>query len=286
MDFILNEAEVETDSLKIDLDDEDEMECDNAPLSEDEYIEEDPSFYRTFDNREEFANFENQITDPVKSSERSEKNYYGEVDLPELYAPEYRKKVEFHSFSNDKERALNFKKSLQCFIPEQENQFFYAVVYRLMYHKIKDSPISNISIDDAEKTLWREFYFELQKIKSDVMLDYTFFGFFDWCRIMNRVLAEFGFFFKFYERRNKFRYQLKQKLKSKNEMTTELSACVIQKFNGYDLLRNNLQYNEKTNLVPIDIVYEPTLDVSKPILFFRTRNLYCRPDILWKISWK
>ena len=153
MDFILNEAEVETDSLKIDLDDEDEMECDNAPLSEDEYIEEDPSFYRTFDNREEFANFENQIKDPVKSSERSEKNYYGEVDLPELYAPEYRKKVEFHSFSNDKERALNFKKSLRCFIPEQENQFFYAVVYGLMYHKIKDSPISNISIDDAEKTL-------------------------------------------------------------------------------------------------------------------------------------
>ena len=122
-------------------------------MSEDEYIEEDPSFYRTFDNREEFANFENQIKDPVKSSERSEKNYYGEVDLPELYAPKYRKKVEFHSFSNDKERALNFKKSLRCFIPEQENQFFYAVVYGLMYHKIKDSPISNISIDDAEKTL-------------------------------------------------------------------------------------------------------------------------------------
>ena len=113
------------------------------------------------------------------------------------------------------------------------------------------------------------------------MLDYTFFGFFDRCRILNRVLAEFGFFKKFYERRNKFRYQLKQKLKSKNEMRTELSACVIQKFNGYDLLRSNLQYNEETNLVPIDITYEPTLDVSKPILcFFRTRNLYCIPNIL------
>ena len=64
-------------------------------------------------------------------------------------------------------------------------------------------------------------------------------------------------------------------------MRTELSACIIQKFNGYDLLRSNLQYNEETNLVPIDITYEPTLDVSKPILcFFRTRNLYCIPNIL------
>ena len=67
-----------------------------------------------------------------------------------------------------------------------------------MYHKIKGAtPISNISIDDAEKTLGREFYFELQKIKPDVMLDYTVFGFFNRCRIMNRVLAEFGFFKNF-----------------------------------------------------------------------------------------
>ena len=70
-------------------------------------------------------------------------------------------------------------------------------------------------------------------------------------------------------------------------MKTELSGCVIQELNGYDLLRNNLQYNGKTELVPIDIVYEPRLDVSKSILcFFRTRSLYCTPDILWKISWR
>ena len=55
-------------------------------------------------------------------------------------------------------------------------------------------------------------------------------------------------------------------------MKTELSACVIQKFNGYDLLRNSLQRSEKTELVAIDIVYEPTLDVITPILcFFATQ---------------
>ena len=71
MDFILNEADIDTDSLKFDSD-EDEMECDNALLSEDEdlldddsYYEEDieqsPSFYRTFDNGEEFLKFGNQL---------------------------------------------------------------------------------------------------------------------------------------------------------------------------------------------------------------------------------
>lgn len=77
---------------------------------------------------------------------------------------------------------------------------------------------------------------------------------------MNNVLAEFGYFLRFYERRNKFRYQLRQKLRTKNEMRAELPACGIQKFNGYDLLRPNLKYLEKKNLLPIDIFYEATLN--------------------------
>ena len=51
-------------------------------------------------------------------------------------------------------------------------------------------------------------------------------------------------------------------------MKTELSACVIQKFNGYDLLKNTLQRSQKRDLVPIDIVYELSLDVNKAILCF------------------
>ena len=85
---------------------------------------------------------------------------------------------------------------------------------------------------------------------------------------MNKVLAKFGYFFRFYERRNKFRYQLRQKLRAKNEMEAELSACVIQEFNGYELLRSNLKYSEKKNLLPIDIVYQPTLNTEKPIECF------------------
>ena len=53
------------------------------------------------------------------------------------------------------------------------------------------------------------------------------------------------FFLRFYERKNKFRYQLKQNLKEKNKTKRELSSCVIQKSNGYELLRNNLNFSEK-----------------------------------------
>ena len=76
------------------------------------------------------------------------------------------------------------------------------------------------------------------------------------------------FFLRFYDRRNKFRYQLKQNLKEKNKMKRELCSCVIQKFNGYELLRYNLNSFEKKDSIPIDIIYEPTLDENKKIEWF------------------
>ena len=46
-------------------------------------------------------------------------------------------------------------------------------------------------------------------------------------------------------------------------MKRELSSCIVQKFNGYELLRNNLNSFEKKDFIPLDIVYEPTLDENK-----------------------
>ena len=57
-------------------------------------------------------------------------------------------------------------------------------------------------------------------------------------------------------------------MKEKNKMKRELSSCVIQKFNGYELLRNNLNSSEKKDFIPIDIIYEPTLDENKKIECF------------------
>ena len=55
-------------------------------------------------------------------------------------------------------------------------------------------------------------------------------------------------------------------------MKTEFSACMIQIFNGYDLLRNTLQRSQKRDFVAIDIVYEPSLDDNKPYAKFLNRE--------------
>ena len=41
-------------------------------------------------------------------------------------------------------------------------------------------------------------------------------------------------------------------------MCAEISSCAQQKFNGYDFLRAELRHYEQKNLVPLDIVYDPS----------------------------
>ena len=143
-----------------------------------------------------------------------------------------------------------------------------------MSQKTEERP----NFDQIKEILGQDFYLALKEIEADVMLDHTIFGFFDRRSAINEIMAKLGYFLKFYERRNKFRYQLRQKLKSKNEMRAELSACVIQKFNGYDLLRASLKYSEKKDLLPIDIVYELTLNTEKPIKCFFASEIHLAFD--------
>ena len=138
-------------------------------------------------------------------------------------------------------------------------------IYGLFFDKLDGA---NVKLENAKETLGDIFFNKLMQIEPAVMLDHSIFGYLQRCSLINEILSEHNYFLRFYERRNKFRYQLRQKLKTKNEMRKELSACAIQKFNGYELLRNHLNNGERQDFIPIDIVYEPTLDTTKPIFCF------------------
>ena len=119
---------------------------------------------------------------------------------------------------------------------------FYAVVYGLMYCKLNGQ---DVLLENAKETLGNQFFIELKKIEKSTMLDHSILVFFDQCKLLNDALCECSFFLRFYERRNKFKYQLRGKLKEKNRMKRELSTCFMQKFNGYELLRNHLNSKER-----------------------------------------
>ena len=151
--------------------------------------------------------------------------YYGLDDLPELFDPENREEVEFDVSEKNESKATNFKKSLLQF-ENVDNPFYCSVIYGLLYNKLNE--IFNIKLSDTEKLLGINLFTDLKKIEKKTMLNHSIFGYFDQCQLINET-SEYRFFFRFYERRNKFWCQFKQNLKEKNKMKRELSSCVIQK---------------------------------------------------------
>ena len=153
-------------------------------------------------------------------------------------------------------QVLNFKEDV-------ENKFFYAVIYGISHIKLNGM---NITFENIKETLGERLFLSLKCIEQQTKLDHTLFGYFERCQ----KISEFGYFLRFYEQRNKFRRLVKRKLKEKNENIKELSACVVRKFNGYETLRSHLNQQEKKDFIPVDVVYEPTLDDTSDIECFFT----------------
>ena len=57
---------------------------------------------------------------------------------------------------------------------------------------------------------------------------------------INEVISKHGFFIRFFEQRNIHRYLIKKKVQGKNKMTRNLPSFVLEKFNGYETIRNDL----------------------------------------------
>ena len=192
MDFINREAECSNRSDSSDCyssNDEDNNDLAGF-ITDDQDQKESLDFYR-----DEHI-FENQVR-PIEN-----------FDDPQPYLYSGSSMDDIHSFSDDKFRAEEFKKSLQCFpakMQEEPNLFFSAVIFGIYYLNAKESPAADLLT--AIRSINPDKFSELKKIKHNIMLDYTVFGYLDKCLLLNDVLARhFGCFLRFYERRNKFRY--------------------------------------------------------------------------------
>ena len=81
--------------------------------------------------------------------------------------------------------------------------------------------------EDARKVTGDELYFDLTDIEPETLLDKTLFGFFNRSLATNKVLSKHGFFLKFFERCNVYRFLIKRKYKEKMRLPEIcLLACL------------------------------------------------------------
>ena len=73
--------------------------------------------------------------------------------------------------------------------------------------------------DDAQKVLGNKLYFDLVEVEPETLVYKSLLGFFDTCYAINQVLAKHGYFLKFFERCNVYRFLIKKEYKEKMRLT-------------------------------------------------------------------
>ena len=172
--------------------------------------------------------------------------------------------------------SINFQnlKDLSKTLKEgTDNPFFDATIFGLVTYLTEGEKENDWG--KIQETIGNDFYNDLLEIKDDIKLDRSIFGFFDRCFRANQVLAKHNFFLKFFERRDDFRFQIKKKVEGKNQVTRNLSSCVLEKFNGYEIIKHQLARKEKKGFSAIEVVYESIYDGKIPLPFFHQSNPSC-----------
>lgn len=75
-----------------------------------------------------------------------------------------------------------------------------------------------------------------------------------------------------YKRREKFKYLVKKRVHRQNKVIRGLLVCIIQKFNGYDVIKKSLEKKEKKDFEPLNIVYELVMDNSRIKCFYTDKS--------------
>ena len=140
-----------------------------------------------------------------------------------------------------------------------------------MYYRCGSEQIVQEKIIEV---LGENLFNDLKAVEEEIKLDRTLFGYFDRCFKLNEVLAKHNYFLKFFERRDTYRFLIKKKVQGKNEVIRNLSSSVLEKFNGYEMIRNNLRSEERAELIPINVVYEPIYDETVPVPCYFTNEIH------------
>ena len=77
-----------------------------------------------------------------------------------------------------------------------------------------------------------------------------------------------------YEIRNKFRYLIHKPPTGKSQIVRNLSSSVIQKYNGYQVVKIETKYDIKQLFEPIDIVYSPVQNFTDTIDCYFTQKIH------------
>ena len=260
-DFIefeaLDEGEVMNECERVE---EEEMETDRDFIDDANYDESVADYY-AFENVT--RTYEEALSDALEGFDYDQG--------PENYCEEPTD-MEIDDFDQSKGRIAKLKSSLvNPQGADNPDSFFYSILYALRYRLTnKDEPC----IDDAElgSDVKTEIFDEVNLLRDRLRLDLELMNFENQCFQINRILMKNNFFLRVFELKDKFRYLIKQDSKKQN-VIRDLSSCIIEKFNGFNIVRLELDKELRREMSPVDILYKPVKKHTDNIEGFFSREI-------------
>ena len=260
-EFLLTEA-IDVDAL----DDNDNEGNTNAPtVSDDEFIDDQPQnenndFYPYFTNVS--RSYDDAMQDFENVDDLEARNYFDSDEEEE----------EINEFSNFQAKIKLFKESLiNPHGLENLDSFFYSILYAIRHKLIGKTDC--IDEEDLKEDVGLALFHDLFEIKSLLRLDLDVLNFENQCFKINTILTKYNMFLRVFELKDKFRYLFKQNSEQKR-IVNEVSSCVIERFNGFTLVRLEFDNEIRRDFTPVDIIYKPVKKENEILNCFFTDKLH------------
>ena len=209
-----------------------------------------------------FHMFHNQTTDTSKIMEQKlrEEESASKLLEPNNYITENEIEEIANEIYDETDDFLKSKTKLLSILLNPINQtgekdtFYLTLLHAIRYAKSNKNDLC--LEEDMGKEIEINLYSEINSIKDKCILDLNLNHFEEMCYNLNDILLKENMFLRIYEIKDKFRYLFHENKDSKNCLRS-LSSCIKEKFNGFGRAELKLSTKEKTDLIPINILYKP-----------------------------
>ena len=260
-DFLEREA-IDIDLISNQSEDEGEN---NPTVSDSEFIDDSPQDceYPYFTNVT--RTYDDAMPGNIENLEDLDARHYFDSDDEE---------EELHEFPNFKAKVKLFRESLIC--PhglENPDSFFYSILYAIR-HKFTEKVDFLEDEDSLKQDVGLALSHDLFEIKSLLRLDgEDKLNFENQCFQVNTILSRHNMFLRVFELKDKFRYIIKQNSEQKR-IVKEVSACVVERFNGFTIVRLEFDNEIRKEFTPVDIIYKPVIKLQAILNCFFTNQLH------------
>ena len=136
---------------------------------------------------------------------------------------------------------------------------------------------------EFEKSIDKKLIAQLdQPEKFQLIVDLQKFN--NTCYEINSVLSKHDYFFKVFELKNKFRH-LSMKKPKKQNIVRQSSSCLMEKYNGFQVISIEYARKQRKGFKPINIIYKQTKRIEIELLCYFSddiskayTNLYSKPN--------